>query len=112
MYNSPEFKGGGHVMALLEGRYRSSYFLTSTPLRNILTGQPALENFNKQPGYWLLNGRLGLAEMPVGGGTVSISAFGENLLNERYIGFGAPVLLFTGTFERGRTYGLEATIAF
>ncbi|WP_292934595.1 MULTISPECIES: TonB-dependent receptor [unclassified Novosphingobium] len=112
VYNSPEFNGGGHVMALLEGRYRSSYFLTSTPLRNILTGQPTLENFNKQPGYWLLNGRLGLAEMPVGGGTVSISAFGENLLNERYIGFGAPVLLFTGTYERGRTYGLEATIAF
>lgn len=112
VYNSPELtSGGAHVVASVEGRFRSSYYLTSTPLRNILTGQPALEDQNKQPSYWLVNGRLGLADLPVGGGKVSLSVFGDNLFDKRYISFGAPVLLFTGAYERGRTYGLELSMA-
>lgn len=107
-YRSPDiFSGGGQVSALLEARYRSSFFLTSTPLRDITTGQPVLEELNRQPAYWLVNGRLGLVDLPIGAGKVSISAFGDNLFDERFISFGAPVLLFTGTFERGRTYGIE-----
>ena len=113
VYNSPDFgNDGGHVTALVEGRYRSSYYLTSTPLRNILTGQPALEDLNRQPGYWLVNGRLGVADVPLGGARMSLSVFGDNLFDERYVGFGAPVLLFTGNYERGRTYGVELGVSF
>lgn len=111
-YNSPEIAGGGHVTALLEGRYRSSYYLTSTPLMNIVTGQPALEDRNRQPGYWLVNGRVGLVDMPIGGAKVGLSVYGDNILDKRYIAFGAPVLLFTGAFDRGRTYGLELGVSF
>jgi iron complex outermembrane receptor protein len=99
-------------MALVEGRYRSSYYLTSTPLRDLLTGQTVLEQYNKRPGYWLVNGRLGLADLPVAGGKISISAYGENLFDKRYVSFGAPVLLFTGNYERGRTYGVELGVSF
>lgn len=113
VYNSPDFgSSGGHVTALVEGRYRSSYYLTSTPLRDLFTNLPVLEDRNKQPGYWLVNGRLGLADLPIGGAKVSIAAFGDNLFDKRYVSFGAPVLLFTGTYERGRTYGVEASISF
>ena len=42
-YTSPDLtSNGGHVTGLLEARYRSSYFLTSTPLRN-LAGQEVLD---------------------------------------------------------------------
>jgi len=111
-YNSPEFTpGGAHVTALIEGRFRSSYYLTSTPLRNILTSQSALEDRNRQPSYWLVNGRIGIADLPVGGGKVSLSLFGDNLFDKRYISFGAPVLLFTGSYDRGRTFGVELGLA-
>jgi iron complex outermembrane receptor protein len=111
-YNSPDLTNqGGHVTALLEARYRSAYFLTSTPLRN-LAGQVVLEDQNRQPAYWLVNGRLGLADMPLGGSRLSIAAFGDNLFDKRYISFGAPVLLFTGSYERGRTYGVEVGFSF
>ena len=99
------------MTALIEGRFRSSYYLTSTPLRNILTGQPALEDRNRQPSYWLVNGRIGIADLPVGGGKVSLSLFGDNLFDKRYISFGAPVLLFTGSYDRGRTFGVELGLA-
>lgn len=111
-YNSPEIGlGGAHLTALIEGRYRSAYNLTSTPLRD-LSGTPVLEEQNRRPGYWLVNGRLGLADIPVGGSKVSLSVYGDNLFDERYISFGAPVLLFTGTYDRGRTYGVELGFAF
>ncbi|WP_336969099.1 TonB-dependent receptor [Sphingobium aromaticiconvertens] len=111
-YNSPEMARGGHATALIEGRYRSSYYLTATPLVNILTGQNVLEDRNHRPGYWLVNGRLGVVDMPVGGAKVGLSLFGDNILNKRYIAFGAPVLLFTGAFDRGRTYGVELGVSF
>jgi iron complex outermembrane recepter protein len=112
-YNSPDFSSnGGHVTALIEGRYRSTYYLTSTPLRDLLTGQPALEDRNRQPAYWLVNGRLGVADVGLGGARVSLSVFGDNIFNKRYISFGAPVLLFTGSYERGRTYGVELGVNF
>lgn len=112
VYNSPDIMAsGGHITALLEGRYRSAFNLTSTPLRN-LAGQDVLEDQNRRPGYWLVNGRLGLADLSLGGAKASISVFGDNLLDERYISFGAPVLLFTGTYDRGRTYGLELGFSF
>lgn len=111
-WNSADFTAnGGHITALIEGRYRSTYFLTSTPLRN-LAGQEVLEDRNKQPAFWLVNGRLGVADVPLGGARVSLSVFGDNIFNKRFISFGAPVLLFTGTYERGRTYGVELGVNF
>jgi iron complex outermembrane receptor protein len=112
-YNSADLTSGGpHVSALVEARYRSAYYLTSTPEVNIATGQNALEDVNHQPGYWLVNGRLGLADLSLGGAKVSISAFGDNLFDKRYISFGAPVLLLTGMYDRGRTYGIELGVRF
>ncbi|WP_197423705.1 TonB-dependent receptor [Novosphingobium sp. CCH12-A3] len=112
-YNSPDFSSsGGHVTALIEGRYRSTYYLTSTPLRDLLTNQPVLEDRNRQSAYWLVNGRLGVADVGLGGAKVSLSVFGDNIFNKRYISFGAPVLLFTGSYERGRTYGVELGVNF
>jgi len=110
-YDAPEFSNGSHLQARVEGRYRSSYYLTSTPFRN-LTGQVVLENENKQPGYWLVDGRVGLMNVPVGSSSFSVSAFGQNLLDKQYVSFGAPVLSLVGTYDRGRTYGVELGFAF
>ena len=82
-YNSPALSTGGpHLTGLLEARYRSSYYLTSTPEVNVLTGQNALEDVNHRPGYWLVNGRIGLADLAIGGTRATLSAFGDNLLRQ------------------------------
>jgi iron complex outermembrane receptor protein len=111
-YDAPEFSNSSHLFGRIEGRYRSGYFLTSTPFRNILTNQIALEESNRRPGYWLVDGRIGLADMNIGGAKASLSAFGQNLLNKQYVAFGAPVLSLSGTYERGRTYGVELGFNF
>ncbi|MET0269221.1 MAG: TonB-dependent receptor, partial [Sphingomonas sp.] len=110
-YDAPDFGDAGHLQGRLEGRYRSGYFLTSTPLLN-LGGQEVLEEFNRRPGYWLVDGRFGLVDIAVGGARASVSVFGQNIFNERYVSFGAPVLSLVGSYERGRTYGVELGFAF
>jgi iron complex outermembrane receptor protein len=67
-----------------------------------------------QPAAWLLagqrppwRGRYARCRAKVG-----LSVFGDNILDKRYMSFGAPVLLFTGAFDRGRTYGVELGVSF
>lgn len=110
-YNSQELSPGGpRVTALLEGRYRSSYYLTSTPFMQGDT--VVLEDQNHRPGYWVANGRAGLVDIPLGGAKASLSVFGDNIFNKRYISFGAPVFVLAGTYDRGRTYGVELGFQF
>jgi len=110
-YDAPEFANGSHLQGRIEGRYRSGYYLTSTPLQN-LAGQDVLEAQNYQGGFWLVDGRVGLVDLDIGGTKASLSAFGQNLLDKQQIAFGAPVLSLVGTYERGRTYGVELGVAF
>ncbi|MES2497958.1 MAG: TonB-dependent receptor [Pseudomonadota bacterium] len=110
-YDAPEFADGSHLQGRIEGRYRSGYYLTSTPLQN-LAGQNVLEDQNYQGGFWLVDGRVGLVDLAIGGTKLSLSAFGQNLLDKQQIAFGAPVLSLVGTYERGRTYGVELGVAF
>ena len=110
-YDAPAFTNGAHLQARVEGRYRSSYYLTSTPLRN-LAGQVVYEDLNKRPGFWLVDARAGLVEFPIGGSSASISVFGQNLFDKKVVSFGAPALSLTGSYERGRLYGVELGYAF
>ena len=121
-YDAPEFSSGSHLYGRISGDYRSSYYLeafpyttgtTATGAPNPLTGTPTtVEQQNRRPGFWLISGRLGLADLAVSGAKFTLSAFGENLANKHYVGFGAPVEALTGTYERGRTYGVELGVNF
>jgi iron complex outermembrane receptor protein len=110
-YDAPKFSNGAHLQARVEGRYRSSYYLTSTPLRD-LAGQTVYEDVNRRPGFWLVDARAGLVEFPLGGSSASISVFGQNLFDKKVVSFGAPALSLTGSYERGRLYGVEVGYSF
>ncbi|ARS28873.1 TonB-dependent receptor [Sphingomonas sp. KC8] len=111
-YDTPEFGGGGNGFARLEGRYKSKAPLVSTPIRDLTGTISSLEDHAFTKAYWLVDGRIGVANIPLGGVETSISLFGQNLFDVDYNPFGAPVLSLTTTFERGRTYGIEAGIRF
>ena len=65
-------------------------------------------------GYWLVNARLSLADIPVfDGGKLKISAYVRNLTNNAGVAYG--VVAFSGllaNFERPRTYGVELSAHF
>ena len=111
-YDSEDLGMGGHLSARVDARYRSKAPLVSTPFRDLSGNIATLENYAFTKAYWLVDGRIGLMDMPVGGGKVSLSAFGQNLFNEHYNPFGAPVLQLVTSYERGRTYGVELGFNF
>ena len=68
--------------------------------------------------YTLVNARLTLADIPLGGnaGALSLSVWGRNLTDEEYVVFGFPVLdppiAVTQAFGTPRTVGFDVTYAF
>lgn len=112
-YTSPELSVGGNIAARVEGRWRSRYSISAVPVRNGAgVIDAALDPHRFVKAYWLVDGRLGLANLDLGGSTVSISAFGQNIFNKRYNPFGAAAISLITMFDRGRTYGVEMGVRF
>ena len=110
-YDAPEFSNGSRISATISGSYKSAYRLVTQPYVPTAVN-PTINDSNMRPGYWLVDGRIGLVDLPIGGTKASLSAFGANLTNTHYVSFGAPVLFLSGSFERGRTYGVELGFDF
>ncbi len=111
-YDSPELASGGFISGRLDGRYRSRLPLVSTPIYDMSRTLSPLEDHAFQKGYWLVDGRIGWMNIPLGGTKASLSVFGQNLLNKDYVSFGATVLQLVATYDRKRTYGVELGLSF
>ncbi|TZG29563.1 TonB-dependent receptor [Sphingomonas montanisoli] len=111
-YKGPEFGSGAHPIARLDASYRSKTQLGPLAVLDTNGQRAAVDQFNTASGYWLVDGRLGIADLPVSNGTIGISAFGANLLNEKYTGYGANIAQLVRGVERGRTYGVEVGFKF
>ena len=113
-YEFERMGNGMYPYVRADANWRSDYPLTSLPIYSSVGGpiDPLNKAANIQDGYWLLNGRLGLADIPVGSGLASLSLFGANILDEDYMDFGTPVLALQGQYARGATYGVELGFDF
>jgi len=111
-YDAPEMDFGGYLSGRVDARYRSKVPLVSTPIYDLSGALSDLEDQAFQKGYWLVDGRLGWVDIPLGGTKASLSLFGQNLFNKKYVSFGATVLQLVAGYERGRTYGVELGVAF
>jgi len=111
-YSAPKFSNGAHVFARLDGSYRSGSHVSALPIRNPDGSLAAIDRFNRVKGFWLVDGRIGIADIPLGGSLVSLSAFGQNLLDKSYWLNGQAVFQLVRGAERGRTYGIELGFQF
>ena len=112
-YDAPEFSNGSNLFAHLEAKYTGDTKLVAVPITDYLTGEVAeLEKMSHVDSYWLLNGRIGLANLQIGQGTATLSLYGQNLLNERYVPFGASTMYLVGSYGFSRTYGVELSFNF
>lgn len=107
-YNFPEFSNGSHFMARLDGRYRSTVALGTFP-----PDTAALDKLAVSRAHWIVDGRVGLVDMPVFGSKMGISLWGQNLFDKDDVGlFGPTAIVQTIQFINGRTYGLELNMEF
>ncbi|RVT91220.1 TonB-dependent receptor [Sphingomonas crocodyli] len=111
-YSGGDFGNGAHPIVRLDANYRSKVQLGPLAVLDTNGQRAAVDQFNAAKGYWLLDGRIGIADLPVSGGTIGISAFGANLLDKDYTGYGANIAQLVRGVERGRTYGVEVGFKF
>jgi iron complex outermembrane receptor protein len=116
-YETPEVFRGGHFMARLDANFRSKILNTSdvTPGSTIDSPEdPALREAATTGGQWIVNGRLALADMELGGGgKTQVALWARNIFDNRniaqFVGLG-PV--GSVIYERARTFGVDVSFEF
>ncbi|MDG6079880.1 TonB-dependent receptor [Erythrobacter litoralis] len=128
-YAFPEFGNGMFLNARLDGDYRGDYYATGgnipgqfdtgsvpAPLRNGLTDAAyiaALEQATIAGDYWLVNGRIALSDIPLGGARAELAGYVRNLFDTDAayftVNYGAS---YHASFERPRTYGVSLSLEF
>jgi len=97
---------GAKLRLHLDANYDNGFYVSANdPTPNI---QP------KGDPSFIVNGRLALADIDMGGSKLTVSAWARNLLNEQHIFYKAfsQYLGTYGMFNEARTYGLEANVKF
>ena len=102
-YTVPDV-AGGNVVARLDWVYVDERVAYPDPVQNLRS---------QLDSYELVNARLSLADVPMGDGTLTVSAWGKNLLDEEYRINTIPFIIWTVSyFGQPQTYGLDVTYQF
>ena len=74
---------------------------------------PALRRAATTQAHWIVNGRLSIADLPLAGAQMKVSLWGQNLFDKRAVEYASDISGFiSASFNRPRTYGIDATIEF
>jgi iron complex outermembrane receptor protein len=74
---------------------------------------PQLRAATLMPSAWVVNGRIALADLKLGGKKAEIALWGRNLAdNKRFTELDQGVFMYYGRYQRARTYGVDVTFEF
>lgn len=103
---------GGSLSARLDYTYRSKIYFNAIPLAEFAPFDDAIA----AKGVGLLDGRIALSKVDIGGTSAEFAIWGRNLTNEKYrvsgIDFGPSLGFATNTYGLPRTYGAEMRMEF
>ncbi|WP_311269504.1 TonB-dependent receptor domain-containing protein [Sphingobium sp. WCS2017Hpa-17] len=99
---------GARLSFQLDASYRSDVRFVLIPFAD-----PALDRAATSQAHWIVNGRVSLLDLPIAGSKVKLSAWGQNLFNKRVVQYASDISGFVAaSFNRPRTYGIDASMAF
>jgi iron complex outermembrane receptor protein len=108
-YTSEPIWGDAFFTARVQGNYQSSMRVHAN--ENIETIVPLYTE--TIPGYWLINARVALERIKLGGFDGTLAVWGKNITNNRSMSFGFnQVGIASGTFIEPRRYGVDLTVEF
>jgi iron complex outermembrane receptor protein len=118
-YTTEPVVGDATVTARLDANYRSRQWgISAVPVVSTASGftateQAAFKAAGSIPGYWLLNGRVALQNINVGGMHGTLALWGRNLFdNKSPTLMQSVVLVIATTYEPARTFGLDFTLEY
>ena len=106
-YDTPEVFAGGHLTFRSDINYKSKTFLGYN------LPQPQLDRVTTRNSF-ILNGRVALVGLETLAGTkATVALWGRNLLDNRQLLQVVTLnFLYSGSYERARTYGVDVTFDF
>lgn len=106
-YDNEHLIPGARLVVRADGNYRSkAYNVVSVPT-------PELLKATTTDAYWLVNGRIALADIEVGQAKLDIALWGRNLFNDRSLAWASNLsFIYAGSYERARTYGVDVGFRF
>ncbi len=107
-YRFPDFGLPGTLKGMVSFSHRDR---TSTPLNLTI---PNVETYSTTPAFELLDARLELSNVKIGGGDLSIALWGKNLADEDYLtlAYQGWVTASTGSWGEPRTFGADLKYEF
>jgi iron complex outermembrane receptor protein len=112
-YDFPDFSWGGHIQAEIDAQYRSKVY-TQISSNEVAGGiSSSLASVVNPEGFWMLNARVGLVDVPLGNTTGKIALWGKNLTDVQEVEYGVDAgFTIDGHFMQPRTYGVDLSIEF
>jgi len=107
-YRTRPMSNGAHASLQFDAAYSGDiHFILIPP------ADPALRRAATSQAHWILNGRLSLVDLPLGSGRMKLSLWGQNLFDKRVVEYASDISGFVAaSFNRPRTYGIDATFEF
>ena len=111
-YETEPLVGDATLNFRVDATYTSSILQTSNPVVDVYP-DGSNEAAVRIPSKWLLNGRIALRHIAIGGADAELALWGKNLTDNKDPNF----ILFTplatsANFGPSRTYGVDLTIQF
>lgn len=112
-YDSPPIGAGDAYLSIRgDAFWQDEYILTTDPTHPIYAsfGAP----IRNTPSYWLINGRVALRDLDLGGINAELAAWAKNLTDKRVLNAGLNLsgILASANFIPARTYGVDLTVRF
>ncbi|MCB2072524.1 MAG: TonB-dependent receptor [Novosphingobium sp.] len=110
-YDTQPLVGDAFVTFRADGIWQSDMGLAQNANAPLPLLVPALI---EQPSYWLVNGRIALRDLEIGGAKTEFALWAKNLTDEKAIGFALNLNQIFGSanFIPARSYGIDLTIEF
>jgi len=106
-YDTPPVIGNAFVSLRADASYRSKTYGHYAPIDQAARDAITIKS------VWLLNARAALTDLELGRAKAQVALWGRNLTNDKSPGFMVGLgFLYSGSYERARTYGVDVTLEF
>jgi len=103
-YVTPPVLGDARVNMRIDGNYKSGHNGSANP---------TLRAWTYIPDVWLVNGRIALENIDLGGHKATLALWGRNLFNEDALKYPAALgVVVAAAYEDARTVGVDLTFEF
>lgn len=111
-YDTPTFgQSETYLSFRADARWQSVMYPNANPDRTGMSTWAA--GMREVPAYWVLNGRVALKDLNIGGVKTELALWGKNLTNDRSANYALHLGMIAGAnYTPARTYGLDLSISF